>query len=242
MTLATAKTRALLVRRVPYGESDLIVTLFTEQAGAVGATARGARRTRRRFVGLEPMHLQRVELLLTPGKELATLVEVQLERPRLGLTTALARMEAAGQALRWLRQLAPPRTAEPQLWVEINALLDALDQVSDELHLDALVGAAGLRMIEAAGWGLDLSRCVRCERPCPEQAPVLIDVTAGGVVCRRCGGGPLLLSARERRGLLRALDGDESGLRQTEDAAAAQRLVRQALVAHGEVKDPTVDR
>jgi DNA repair protein RecO (recombination protein O) len=229
------RSPALLLRRVAYGETNLLVTLFTEQTGKVSAVARGARRSARRFPALEPMHLLRVALELTPGRELGMLAEATIERPRLRLTASLPCMEAAGQGLRWLRQAAPERSAEPRLWIEVNALLDALDGDGEQAgpHAQALLGAAGLRMLWAAGWGLVLDHCVRCDRACPEHARAFVDVRAGGVVCRRCGGGGVELSARQRLGLLQALGGDEAGLGEPEAAAAAIALVDRALGVHG---------
>lgn len=228
------RSSALLLRRVPYRESDVVVTLFTEQAGALSAVARAARRSKRRFAGLEPMHLLRAEFDVIPQRELATLLEVRVERPRLTLTSHLDRMSAAGQALRWVRRAAPQREAEPRLWIEINALLDALDTSSPDLMVEALLGAAGLRLLEGAGWGLDLSRCVRCDRPCPDRARAGIDVVAGGLVCRACGGGGVQVTARQRRCLQQALAGDETALGLGEDAAVAVSLVQKAFAAHGD--------
>jgi DNA repair protein RecO (recombination protein O) len=91
---------ALLLRRVPYGEADLVVTLFTEPLGRVAAVARSARRSSRRFPALEPMHLLRVGLELVPGRELGMLTEASLERPRLGLTAWRLRDKRSGGCAR----------------------------------------------------------------------------------------------------------------------------------------------
>lgn len=236
------RSRALLLRVVAVREADAIVTLFTEQAGRLGAVARGARRSKRRFPALEPLHLLSVTLELRPGRDLGTLVEASLERPRLGLLGSLAGMQAAGQALRWLRAATAPKTAEPGLWVEVNALLDALDQARQgpdaaaalaPAQAGALLGAFGLRLLTEAGWGLELGQCVRCGRPCPERARVLVDVVAGGVVCRGCGGGPIALRAAQRTALLAALAGDERALASPDDAVVAVALVDRTLATHG---------
>jgi DNA repair protein RecO (recombination protein O) len=200
----------------------------------VRAIARGALGRSRRFASLEPMHLLRVGLELAAARELGTLVEAEIERPRHGLTSTLAAMEAAGRALRWARAAAPARIAEPELWGEVNALLDALDQLAprDPVAAQPLVAAAGLRMLAACGWGLELASCVRCGRPCPERARAQIDLAEGGVVCRSCGGGTLALSARQRLALLQALEGASDALAAA-DPAAAVELVEQAFAAHG---------
>ncbi len=89
----TVESPALLVARHPLGEADLIVRLFTESHGMVSAIARNALRSHKRFPALEPMHLLGVRLELGE-RDLATLVEARLERPRIAAT-----MRSMGQRL-----------------------------------------------------------------------------------------------------------------------------------------------
>ncbi len=220
---------ALLLRRTPTGDSDDIVHLFTERAGVVAAVARGARRSTRRFAALEPMHLLRVGVDVSPARELGTLAEATLARPRLGLISSLGTLEAAGRALRWLRRAAPARTPEPALWVEINNLLDALDEPAASQRAPQLLAASGLRMLAAAGWALELERCVRCGKSCPERARVVVDVHAGGVVCRSCGAAGVQLSSRQRRALVAVLGGAAF----EGDADEVVAMVVRAFEVHG---------
>jgi len=218
---------ALLVRKVPYREADAIVHLFTEVAGSVSAIARGARRSSKRFAALEPMHTLRVAVDQSPGRELGTLVEASLLRPRVTLTARLAPMEAAGRALRWLRRAAPPHTPEPSLWVEINVLLDSLDQPN--VPAQHLLAASGVRLLAAAGWALELTRCVRCDKACPQNARARVDVSAGGVVCRNCGGDGPSVSSAERRAMVGALQGAVFDA----EPRLVVELVERALEVHG---------
>jgi DNA repair protein RecO (recombination protein O) len=235
------RSRALLLRRTSFGEADLVVSLFTEQAGAVAALARGARRSRRRFTGLEPMHELVVSLLVVPGRELATLTEARIARARSGLTGSLAALEAAGRALRWIRRAAVPRTPEPALWSLASGLLDALDARSDPERAEALLAASGLRMLAAAGWRLELARCVRCGRACPPEAAALLVVERGGLVCGRCdrAGAPGVRLAPETRRAMRA-GGEASDVEAGADALASAKgaaalavdLVERSLELH----------
>ncbi len=227
------ETAALLVGRYPVGEADLIVRFFTETSGMVGAIARNARRSDKRFSALEPLHLLRVRIDSSPVRELGTLTEAHLERPRLGLTTRLSAMEAGGRALRWLRRAAPTGGAEPQLWYEINMLLDRLDHVSgmDDDAVETLLAGTGLRLLGATGWRLELEQCVRCAKPCPERSRSILDVAAGGIVCRDCGGRGEVLSAAERVALVAAITGTVTSL--DGFARRAIDIVERALDVHG---------
>ena len=155
----TLRTEALLVKSVPVGDADLIATFFTECRGIVGTLARSARRSSRRFSGLEPVHLLRISIDQKVNRELAVLTEVSIAKPRLRLVSELDRLEAAGQALRWVRTAAAPGVAELSLWHDVNALLDSLDAVGPDAGETArsLLAKFGFRLLSLLGWGLDVS-------------------------------------------------------------------------------------
>jgi DNA repair protein RecO (recombination protein O) len=224
------RTEALLVRNAPFGEADAMVTLFTQERGIVSAVARSARRSSKRFAALEPMHLLRVGLEERPAADVAMLVESAIARPRLGLVANLERLDAAGHALRWVRRAAPPHTPEPALWQEINVFLDALDGAG-ATGPEALLAGTGLRLLTAVGWGLDLARCVRCGKACEPRASAYLDPGEGGLVCRGCGGGPVLLRGERRERLLAATLGHPEALGD-EDVRVALEIVEAALAAH----------
>ncbi len=225
------RTDALLVRNVPFGDADAMVTFFTEAKGIVSAVARSARRSVRRFPALEPMHLLRVGLEERPGDDTAMLVESALARPRLTLVGNLECLEAAGQALRWVRRAAPPHTPEPALWGEVNALLDHLDAAGAGPSASARLAGMGLRMLAAVGWGLDLAGCVRCGKPCEPGASACYDPGEGGLICRACGGAGMRMRGERRERLLAASLGDDSALG-ADEVKLAMEIVDAALAAH----------
>jgi DNA repair protein RecO (recombination protein O) len=228
-------TRALLLKRVEYGDADLVLTLFTEKLGRVSALARAARRSQRRFGGaLEPLHTLEVRLEDRPKTELSVLREARIVTARPALTQSLERMRAAGRALGWIRGAAPAHTPEPELWAALEALLDELG-AKDGLEANRVLAATGLTMLGALGWGLDLERCVRCGKACPPDSPALVDPTRGGLVCRTCGGARKRLDPKTRERLGRAaLTGDPRTI-EPADSDIALDLVEAVLAAHAGV-------
>jgi len=228
----THRTTALVLRRVAYAESDLIVTILTRDLGVVPALARSARRSHKRFVGaLEPMHTLRVELVERAGTELMTLSDSVIDVPRRRLTADLSRMETAGRALGWVRRAAPERTPEPDAWRVITELLDQLE-APDDVHAPAVhLAACGLRLLSAFGWGLDFERCVVTGRLCETGRPAMIDAARGGLVSRAAGGARVQLSGAQRERLLWASRG-RAGALQVSDSDLALDLIEAALRAH----------
>jgi DNA repair protein RecO (recombination protein O) len=224
------QSAALLVRSIPYGEADLIATFFTEEHGLLGAIVRGARRSTKRFGGaLEPIH----ELAVTledKGSELCVLKEARIGRPRTSITASLPAMEAAGQALRWIRHLCPPRTPEPAAWRSVAALLDTLE-VGAETAANADLAIFGLRLLTDMGYALELDRCIRCGRACPETRSAFLDVAGGGIVCTSCGGARRTISGDLRALAARAQRGERVSL-SADAASEIVPIVEEAMAAH----------
>lgn len=245
MTLKRIDSAALLVRSVPYGESDLIATFFTEQIGKVSSIVRGARRSTKRFGGaLEPLH----ELALSmedKGKELCLLKEARIVHARTGIASSLEAMEAAGQALRWVRHLCPPRTPEPAAWASSAAVLDALDAVAakpsanEESAKESRrrtrqeLAVFGLRLLADMGYGLELERCIRCGRPCPEGRSAFVDADGGGIVCTSCGGARRTISG-DLRALYVAAQRHQAIELTWEQAGSLIDIAEEAMAAHAD--------
>jgi len=226
-------SEALLVRSVPFGETDLIVQLLTETDGRLSAMVRGGRKSKRRVGGaLEPFHTLRVELD-DRGRELSTLKEARLSKVRAKIAANLDALDAAGTALRWARQLCPPRTPEPGAWVTLNHLLDELD--IGAAHPKVELAAAALRLLADVGYALDFERCVGCGKPRPAGRPAYVNASRGGIVCTQCGGAPRLLDAELLDVARAAQAGDASGVTEAH-AAEILALVEEAMGAHAGIE------
>jgi DNA repair protein RecO (recombination protein O) len=233
---ARIATEALLLRRVDYGEADLVLTLLTQKLGKVSALARGARKSMKRFGGsLEPMHTLALELDERPGAELFTLLEAKLKTPRAKILGSLAAMEAAGKALSWARRAAPPRTPEEAPYAVLSTLLDRLAAAPAPEPSAIALAEAGLCLLAAFGWGIDFERCVRCGRQALPAQSASVDAARGGLICRSCGGARLRVSAAAREHMARAASG-ETGVLTSDEAPSALSIVEAALGAHAGIE------
>lgn len=231
---------ALLVRSVPYGDSDVVATFFTEESGKLSAIVRGARRSTKRFAGaLEPIH-GLVVTLEDKGRELCVLKEARIQRPRTGIATSLEAMEAAGQALRWVRHLCPARTPEPAAWRSLDDLLEALEAVcapgfaggaSNAVEARRHLAIFGLRLLTDMGYALELDRCIRCGRACPEARSAFVDAAGGGIVCTSCGGARRTISGDVRALAARAQRAEAVAL-PWEVAGVLIDVIEEAMAAH----------
>ena len=243
------RTAALVLRRTPYRDADLVVTLFTESLGQVSALARAARKSQRRFGGgLEPFHTLDAELDEAPGSELMTLTSVRVETARTHLYTHLEAMEAAGKFLNWIRHASPAHTPEPEVWQLCLACLDDLNDASSPARPEdaaarggspipgrrgptLILATFGLQLLAASGWRLELEHCVLSGTRCPDGKSAMVDPERGGLVSRAEGGAPFLVNGPARARLIAAQDGQRDAL-DAEDGALGLELVERCLRAH----------
>jgi DNA repair protein RecO (recombination protein O) len=223
-----------LLKKVAYRESDLMLVLFSEQYGKVTVGARGAQNSRKRFGGsLEPIHTLDVELSQASGERFQ-LRSSQILKPRLNLTQRLERLEGAGRALGWVRAGSMEREPEPLVWKLLVALLDDLDR-EGTVHVTRALASAGLSLLAAWGWGLELQSCVSCGRLCPANKPAWVDASRGGLICSACGGARVRIEPEQRLRLTAALQGHSDAL-QDADAALGLKLTETALGAHADIR------
>src|SRR5512145_3561232 len=127
MASVRVKVEGIVLRVVDFGESDRIVTLLTRERGKVGAFARGARASRRRFSGLlEPFTLLSAELTDRRG-DLLGLESASALRAHGGIRTELARIAVAGYAAELAGELVRDAEPHPELFELLATFLGELD-------------------------------------------------------------------------------------------------------------------
>jgi len=201
------RTRGLVLRTFDQGESDRVVHLYTATHGRVGAIAKGARRSKRRFPGtLEILSLIDVRLVDPPRAQLMRLESAKLVGAFEGITASLGRYAIACQFLELLDRLTAEREAHPDLFHFAVGVLEVLNDAEPDRLLAVLVLAKTLARL---GYRPQLARCAVCGAELSATAGQVAFLPAhGGAVCRACAG-PAESAVPVR--LLRAL---EAGLRQ----------------------------
>lgn len=199
-------TDALVLRAVDYRDADRIVTLLTAQHGKVAVLARSARRSKKRFGGaLEPYALIEAEVRLGRG-DVGGIAKARVKQSFPAILSDLTRMSVAAVALELVREALPVRQPEPEV---LALTMDFFGHLAEAEPAPApaeqLLLAFELRCLALLGFAPNLHHCARCGRSPEEGQAALFDPAAGSVVCRSCGGGPILLSGDTRRVMALAL-------------------------------------
>lgn len=172
---------ALLLRKTPYGESDVVATLLTPAMGRVGALARGARSSKKRFGGaLDFFNVFRAEISQSRGGMLK-LLGVELVRSYGGIMTDVDRFAAGGHFLEIARLGTREDDPSPEFFHLLQSALEALNAGCDE---KSLVRVFQARWLAAMGYGLGAADCAGCGAPLGEGGATFHDFAP---VCAPCG-------------------------------------------------------
>jgi DNA repair protein RecO (recombination protein O) len=235
MDLRAERFSALVLRALPYGESDQVVHMLARGRGRIAVFARGARSSKRRFGGaLEPFQLCEILVSTKPGAQLLTLRESSVTEAHAGLRDDLHRLAHAGYASELAHELT--REHEPADGI-YAAILQFLETLSRSPATSARLRALELVFLGASGLAPTLDSCARCGEELPPGRAAL-DPSAGGLVCARCAPQGALALSRGVRALLeqlqdRGLAGADAphsadGSGRPADAAAFEDVAAQA--------------
>jgi len=176
-----------MLRRIPYGDHDLILTLFTPNHGKISVFAKSARKDSRRFsVTLEPLSMLKV-VLKTRSGNLPLLFEAVLVDPLATLRTDLRKTAYASY---WSELIGVGSeegvSQSPDGYPLLHEALTALDR--DIMGKTALNVLFQLKFAKLSGFFPELTHCHACKTPLDAIVPrgLSVDIASGGLACGDC--------------------------------------------------------
>lgn len=186
--MSSLSTPAILLRRIDFGDYDLIVTLFTQAQGKISAMAKSAKKSVRRFPGvLEPFSRLNVVLSRGRGKGMPVLQEASLEDPFFKIREDIVKTAYAS----YWSELVYVWMAEGE---PLEALYRLMLHVFDELNrggtpIEVLSILFQMRFLSLAGFRPNFDHCHACKTCLDQirQGSVVSDPSKGGIACPTCG-------------------------------------------------------
>lgn len=180
------RTESFVLRSIPLGETDRIVTLFSREGGKVRAVAKHARRSRKRFGGsLELLTRVQARYFEREGVELARLESCEILESSFDLLQSS--LEAA-YLLSYFAELAEAfsreREPEPTFFRLLNSCLAAARAGSE---IPCLARYFEFWTLRLHGLLPDLQNCSRCARELRE-CHSLYPTQEKEMLCGRCAG------------------------------------------------------
>ncbi len=185
MTEQVYKTEAVVLRRMPLGEADYLLTLYTPHHGKVKAVAKGARKAISRQTGHVELYA-RTHLVLYRGRELHTITQAEVQDPHGCLQENLERNIYASHFVELMDQFAFEGEENERAYRLLVNALGWLCQPKVDLKLAARYYE--LRLLRVMGYEPSLFDCaVGGEELAPE--PQYFSPVEGGIVCSSHGAG-----------------------------------------------------
>jgi DNA repair protein RecO (recombination protein O) len=179
-------TSAIVLRNRPYGESDKIVSFFTEKFGKLTGIAKGALRSRKRFVNsLEPFALVNLRFQDPPHSNLAFIVAADLVTSFRKLLRSLERISYASYLVEITDGLIGEREENQAVFQHLRNGLSYLEENEPSLRF---LTSFELKLLRLAGYRPHLDNCKRCHKHVPHGAACRwhLSPVDGGILCESC--------------------------------------------------------
>ncbi|HEX3509230.1 MAG TPA: DNA repair protein RecO [Candidatus Dormibacteraeota bacterium] len=179
--MPTYRERAVVLRKLDYGEADRIFTFLTRTHGKVGAIAKGVRRQESKL-GPSLELYGHVDLLLAKGRgELDVVAQVQ-RLPGLRIPGDVEVMSHAALIAELAERVCEDRHPVDGVYELTVMALDELARETDPRRASAYFMMAALDLL---GYAPQLAVCTSCEKPLPAK-PAAFSAAAGGFLCDSC--------------------------------------------------------
>ena len=183
-------TSAILLRRLDYGDFDVIVTFFTLERGKVSVIAKSAKKSTRRFAGILELFSE-LQILAGAGrgKGLPVLQEAVLKQP---FSAIRADYKKTAYASYWSELI--------NSWIEENFKQVALYYLFEHVLYELDAGNTApqvlnilfqMRFLTLSGHRPNFNHCSLCglELEGIKEKVIAVNLQRGGIICGNCSGG-----------------------------------------------------
>jgi len=181
------KTNAIVIRSHHYGESDKIVTFFTQDFGKIKGIAKGARRSKKRFQNaLDLFSHIRLMFFDREGMGLVRAENCDILHTFPKIREDLKKIFYGNYYLELVNEMAGERETNGEafdLLLSFLLTLEAMEAQEEQLRMFEI------RMLSLFGYRPNMRRCSLCKRDwddLKEISSVFFSLEKGALVCKQC--------------------------------------------------------
>ena len=179
-------TPAIVLRTWPFGESDKIVSLLTESHGKLTGIAKGAKRSRKRFVNsLEPFSLVNLRFQDRAHSNLVFILAADLAFGFKDLLSSLEKISFAAYLVEITDGLIGEREEN---YLVFRHLRDGLAQLDERSISLTFLTSFELKLLKLTGYQPLLDSCRRCSKERWDRCETRWHFSPrdGGILCGSC--------------------------------------------------------
>lgn len=174
---------ALLLRKIPYRDSDFIVNLFTKDLGKITGIARNAKNSMKRFgARLEPFVHFRVSFKET-GREFKLIQDTETVQVFPSFIEDIELFSFGNLVLESTDALIPKESPNEEFFELVVETLSRLNSKESPLPIVLLFQ---LQALSISGYEPNLYNCAKCGEVIDGDS--FFSINGGGVICFNCGG------------------------------------------------------
>ena len=187
MPVIRSNLPALVLDSYDYGESDKIVVFFCQDVGRISALARGAHRSKKRFLNkLEIFTFLQISYSKTSAGSLFMLNEAELVNSFISLRTDLTSYRVASIIREYMLLTTRETSDDDQLFQLALWALHSLNTGSEQKQILALFM---IKLFDVLGYRPDFSVCQSCGVKPTDHEQVIFNVQSGTMICKKCSAG-----------------------------------------------------
>ncbi|MBU0699047.1 MAG: DNA repair protein RecO, partial [Proteobacteria bacterium] len=178
---------AILLRRVDFGDYDLIIHFYTIEKGKVSVIAKSAKKSTKRFAGiLELFSVLDIVCSKSRSKGLPVLTEAILKYPFANIRSNIIKTAYASYWAELINEWMEEAQKQRQLFYLFRHVLEALDL--GRQPESALSIIFQMRFMTISGLHPNLSFCSICQTEIGQirENNCAFDIGKGGIVCSGC--------------------------------------------------------
>ena len=176
---------AIVLKVTDYGESDKIVTFYTQHFGKLKAIAKGAKRSKKRFVNkLEFFSLLDITIVPSRFSTLGRIDNASLVNPFVSLRENYHRFTAAMLVCELIDQWTRENDSDDPLF---QLLCWCLHELATRDSIAETVIFFQIKMLDILGMGLMLENCLVCGTMDPTPPSFYFSPAQSGIICSHCG-------------------------------------------------------
>jgi DNA repair protein RecO (recombination protein O) len=179
-------TPAIVIHARAFGESDKIVTFLTRDLGKLTGIAKGAKRSKRRFVNvLEPFTHVSLRIRQRASSDLAFISACELVEAFHTFARDLGKFAHASYLLELTDRMIRGREAGQETYELVRDALGLLERSEPQ---PGMLRAFELQLLGLTGYEPVLDRCRRCGVEIASGKTMYLHPGRGGVLCAGCRG------------------------------------------------------
>ncbi|GEK35225.1 DNA repair protein RecO [Kurthia sibirica] len=173
------KLEGIVLKNRPYGESNKVVILMTEEAGKIAVMARGAKKPSSRLAGISQLFMHGI-FLVQKGKGMGTMQQGEAIDSMRHIQADIEATAYASYIVEMIDRLVENDKPEP---FAFNLLKQALHAIEEGYDPEAISMFVEWKMLPYTGVQPTLSQCASCGAVDGEFA---FSFDQGGFLCHRC--------------------------------------------------------